>query len=45
MHQIDAWILRRLLTTPGPLDGELEELSEPFRRLAEHLAGLPLEAR
>ena len=36
----DAWTLRRLLCGQ-PLNGELASLSDPFRRLADHLAGLP----
>src|SRR5689334_11749109 len=40
----DAWAMRRLLTG-HVLNGELEEVSRPLRRVAVHLAGLPRESR
>jgi hypothetical protein len=45
MRPIDAWTLRRALTTAGPLNGELEALSEPYCRLVEHLTRLRPTAR
>jgi hypothetical protein len=44
IQRYDAWALRRLLAGQ-PINGELQAVSEPFRRLAEHLASLHLEAR
>jgi hypothetical protein len=38
----DAWVLRRLLVG-HTLNGELEAVSTPLRRLADHLASLPSE--
>jgi hypothetical protein len=40
----DAWVLRRLLVGQT-LNGELEEVSGPFRDIADRLAGLPPEGR
>jgi AAA domain len=40
----DAWTLRRLLCGEA-VNGELQAVSEPFRRLADMLATLPLQAR
>ena len=36
----DAWTL-----AGEPVNGELQALSDRFRRLVDHLASLPLEAR
>jgi hypothetical protein len=44
MRPRDAWTLRRLLTGHD-LNGELQALSGPFRRVAEHLDVQPVEAR
>jgi hypothetical protein len=44
MRLIDAWVLGRLLIGEA-LNGELEAVSGPFRRLADHLAARPPEAR
>jgi hypothetical protein len=42
----DAWVLRRLVCVcDHGLNGELQTVSEPFRRLADHLAALPVEDR
>jgi len=40
----DAWAIRHQLTG-ATLNGELEFVSAPFRRLTDHLNGLPVEAR
>ncbi len=40
----DAWTVARLLSG-STINGELRDVSGPFARLADHLAGLPVEAR
>jgi hypothetical protein len=40
----DSWTLAKLLSV-GPVDEALKGVSEGFRPLADHLAGLPLEGR
>lgn len=40
----DAWTFARLLSVEA-VNGELRDVSEPFRPLADYLAGMPLEAR
>lgn len=44
IRRYDAWVLRRLLVGQR-LNGELQNVSEPFRRLADHLAALPPASR
>jgi hypothetical protein len=44
IRPLDAWTLARL-SADMPVNGELQAVSRPFQTLAEHLAGLPLEAR
>jgi hypothetical protein len=39
----DAWVLSRILFGQA-LNGELEAVSRPFRRVADHLATRPVEA-
>ena len=40
----DTWALARLVAG-GDVNGEMEHVSSPHRRLCDHLATLPLEAR
>ncbi len=40
----DAWILRRLLADL-PLNGELDTMTGALKRMAGHLAEIPLEGR
>src|SRR4051794_25422342 len=44
IRPLDAWTLAALLAD-GTLNGELQAVSEPFRRVTAYLAGLPVEAR
>jgi len=44
IRRYDAWVYARLLSGQE-IDGELEALLGALRPLAEHLAGLPIEAR
>jgi hypothetical protein len=44
MRPLEAWVIRRLLNGHD-LNGELASLSEPFHRLAGHLASLSPDAR
>ena len=44
IRPFDAWTLARRLCNL-PVNGELQAVSEPWRRVAEHLAELPLEGR
>ena len=44
IRALDAWTLRRLLAGDS-LNGEREAVSDPFRRLAVHLDGLPRDGR
>jgi hypothetical protein len=44
IRPLEAWTIRRLLCGES-VNGELQAISEPFRRLAAHLDGLDVEAR
>jgi hypothetical protein len=44
MNRLDAWAFAKLLSG-GPINGELEAVSGPFRDLGERLATLPFEER
>jgi hypothetical protein len=44
IRPLESWTIGRLLCGE-PSNGELSALDGPFRRLADHLAALPLEAR
>lgn len=44
IQPLDGWTLARLLVGE-PLNGERQAVSEPLRRIADHLAALPLEDR
>ncbi|MGP0065933.1 MAG: hypothetical protein ACLQGP_20330, partial [Isosphaeraceae bacterium] len=41
----DAWVVARLMADLPVTAAELAAVSDPFRPLAEHLAGLPLASR
>ncbi len=44
MTPLDAWVLARLLSGQS-VNGELADVSKPFKGVADHLNGLPLDDR
>src|SRR5262249_49783499 len=41
----DGWVLGRVLSVDASLNGDLDSMSPPSRRLVEHLASRPLAER